>query len=145
MPWRYSNRLVKPYIITARGRQWDDHMVDVARGTATRQLEFDDAMGSVGLGVVVLHLGDDGIYLVVQSWAKDFQSRLSIFSGMEVDDLRPAPIGSGPCVWELEVLSHERASYVQHILSAGVDIDAWLDDAIDTRPKAKYDGIPSGT
>jgi hypothetical protein len=34
---------------------------------------------------------------------------------------------------------------VQHILSGGVDIDAWLDDAIDTRPKAKYDGIPSGT
>jgi hypothetical protein len=120
-------------------------MVEVARGTATRQLEFDDAMGSVGLGVVVLHLGDDGIYLVVQSWAKDFQSRLSIFSGMEVDDLRPAPIGAAPCVWELEVLSHERASYVHHILSADVDIDGWLDDALDTRPKAKYDGIPSGT
>ena len=102
MPWRYTHRLVKPYVVTARGRQWDDHMVDVARGTATRQLEFDDAMGSVGLGVVVLHLGDDGIYLVVQSWAKDFQSRLSIFSGMDVDgwlddvlDTRPASRSDG--------------------------------------------------
>ncbi|MFG1819694.1 hypothetical protein ACGFIF_38450 [Kribbella sp. NPDC049174] len=145
MPWRYPHRLVKPYIITARGRQWDDQMVDVARATATRQLEFDDAMGSVGLGVVVLHLGDDGIYLVVHSWAKDFQSRLSIFSGMDVDDLRPAPIGAAPCVWELEVLSHERASYVNHILSAEVDVDTWLDDALDTRPQPKHDGIPSGT
>ncbi|NIK61206.1 hypothetical protein [Kribbella shirazensis] len=145
MPWRYTNRLVKPYVVTARGRQWDDLMVDVARSTATRQLDFDDAMGAVGLGVVVLHLSDDGISLVVQSWARDFQSRLSIFSGIEAGDLRPAPIGAAPSVWELEVLSHERTSYVRHILSAEVDIDSWLDDALDTRPKAKFDGIPSGT
>ncbi|GAA2812887.1 hypothetical protein GCM10010522_33230 [Kribbella solani] len=120
-------------------------MVDTARITATRQFEFDDAMGSAGLGVVVLHLSDDGVYLVVQSWAKDFQSRLSIFSGIDVGDLRPAPIGAGPTVWEQEVLSHERAAYVQHILSAEVDVDAWLDDALDTRPQVRYDGIPSGT
>ncbi len=74
------------------------------------------------------------VYLVVQSWAKDFQSRLSIFRGMEVDDLRPAPIGAGACVWEQEVLSHERASYVNHILNAEVDVDSWLDDCLDTRP-----------
>jgi hypothetical protein len=145
MPWRYPHRLVKPYIVTARGRHWDDDMVELAKATATRQLEFDDAMGAVGLGVVVLHLADDGVYLVVQSWAKDFQSRLSIFSGLDVDDLRPAPIGAAPSVWELEVLSHERASYVNHILSGGVDVDAWLDDALDTRPQPKLDGIPSGT
>ncbi|MEU4197280.1 hypothetical protein AB0E69_35650 [Kribbella sp. NPDC026611] len=145
MPWRYPHRLVKPYIITARGRQWDDQMVETVQGTAGRQLDFDDAMGAVGLAVVVLHLGDDGIYLVVQSWSRDFQSRLSIFSGLDVDDLRPAPIGAGTCVWEQEVLSHERTSYVSHILSGSVDVDAWLDDALDTRPQPNYDGIPSGT
>jgi hypothetical protein len=145
MPWRYHNRLVKPYVITARGRAWDDQMVAVARTAATRQLEFDDAMGGVGLAVVVLHLGNDGVYLVVQSWARDFQSRLSIFSGLDVDDLRPAPIGAAPCVWELEVLSHERASYVNHILNAEVDVASWLDDALDTRPQPAAGGIPSGT
>ncbi len=145
MPWRFTGRLVKPYVITARGRSWDDQMVAVARTAAGRQLEFDDAMGAIGLAVVVLHLGDDGAYLVVQSWAKDFQSRLSLFSGIDVNDLRPAPIGVAPCVWELEVLSHERASYVNHILNAEVDVQAWLDDALDTRPQPKLDGIPSGT
>ncbi len=145
LPWRFHNRLVKPYVITARGQSWDDRMVSAARSSASRQLEFDDAMGAVGLGVVVLHLGDDATYLVVQSWARDFQSRLSIFSGLDVDDLRPAPIGAAPCVWELEVLAHERASYVHHILNSEVDIDAWLDDALDTRPAPKPGGIPSGT
>ena len=145
MPWRFPGRLVKPYVITARGRSWDDQMVGLARVAAARQLEFDDAMGALGLAVVILHLGDDGIYLVVQSWAKDFQSRLSIFSGMDVDDLRPAPIGVAPCVWELEVLSHERAAYVNHILNAEVDVESWLDDCLDTRPTPRTDGIPSGT
>lgn len=145
MPWRYPHRLVKPYVVTARGRQWDDQMVELAQTTATRQLEFDDAMGAAGLAVVILHLADGTVHLVVQSWAKDFQSRLSVFSGIDVDDLRPAPIGAGPDVWEQEVLSHERTSYVRHILGAGMDIDAWLDDALDTRPQPKRDGIPSGT
>ncbi|WP_241999149.1 MULTISPECIES: hypothetical protein [Kribbella] len=108
MPWRFPGRLVKPYVITARGRSWDDQMVGVARVAAARQLEFDDAMGALGLAVVILHLGDDGIYLVVQSWAKDFQSRLSIFSGMDVDDLRPAPIGVAPCVWRCSATSGRR-------------------------------------
>jgi hypothetical protein len=145
LPWRYSNRLVKPYVITARGRSWDDQMVEVARVAATRQLEFDDAMGSVGLAVVALHLSDDGISLIVQSWARDFHARLSIFTGLDVDDLRPAPIGAAPTVWEQEVLSHERASYVTHILTRNVDVTSWLDDALDTRPAPKPSGIPSGT
>jgi hypothetical protein len=52
-----------------------------------------------------------------------------------------------PSIWELEVLSHERASYVTHILNAEVDVANWLDDALDTRPQPKADGIgiPSGT
>ncbi|WP_237706772.1 hypothetical protein [Kribbella flavida] len=145
MPWRFAHRLVKPYVITARGRSWDDAMVATARSAATRQLEFDDAMGGLGLGVVVLHLADDGTRMVVQSWAKNFQSRLSMFSGLDVHDLRPAPIGAAPSVWELEVLSHERSSYVHHILNAEVDVDGWLEDALDTRPAPKLDGIPSGT
>ncbi|MET7279965.1 hypothetical protein ABZS29_17145 [Kribbella sp. NPDC005582] len=145
LPWRDPHRLVKPYIITARGRQWDDQMVGFARSAAGRQLDFDEAMGSVGLAVVVLHLSDDGAYLVVQSWAKDYQSRLSRFSGLDVDDLRPVPTGVAPSVWELEVLSHERTAYVTHILGGGVDVDSWLEDALDTRPLPKPDGIPSGT
>jgi hypothetical protein len=145
VPWRYPHRLVKPYVITARGASWDDLMVATVRDFATRQLEFDEAMGAVGLAVVVLHHGADGTCLVVQSWAKEYHSRLSMFSGIDVDDLRPAPTGAAPCIWELEVLSHERASYVTHILNSDVDVDAWLDDALDTRPQPRPDGVPSGT
>lgn len=144
LPWRCPDRLVKPYVVTARGRAWDDEMVAAARTLADRQLEFDQAMGAVGLAVVVLHLGADGTCLVVQSWAKDFRSRLSLFRALDVEMLRPAPTGTAPCLWELEVLSHERSSYVTHVLTGGMDVAAWLDDALDTRPAPGSDGIPSG-
>lgn len=133
VPWRSDGRMVKPYVITAPGVKWDDAMVEAIRPVAARQLAFDEALDSVGLAVVVLHVGDDGCYLVVHSWARDYKSRLSIFTGIDVDDLRPAPIGAAPCVWELEVLGYERGAYVRHILSGALDTEAWLNDALDTR------------
>jgi hypothetical protein len=145
MPWLSPGRLVKPYVITGRGASWDDVMVAKVRDFATRQLEFDQLMGAVGLSVVILHLDAEGTCLVVQSWANDYRSRLSMFSGIDVDDLRPAPTGTGPRIWELDVLGHERASYLTYILNADVDLEAWLDDVLDTRPQPRPDGIPSGT
>jgi len=143
MPWRYDHRLVKPYIVTAPRATWDDLMVAGVRDFAGRQLDFDDALGGVGLAVVVLHLGTTAT-LVVQTWAKDYQCRLSLFSGPDADSLRPAPIGVAPSIWEQEVLSHERAAYVTNILTNDVDIDSWLDNVLDTRPLPQPDGIPSG-
>jgi hypothetical protein len=53
----------------------------------------------------------------------------------------------GPAVWEQEVLSHERASYVTHVLNGEVDVATWLDDVLDTRPQPQDhpESIPSGT
>ncbi|MFC0622558.1 hypothetical protein [Kribbella deserti] len=144
MPWRFAHRLVKPYVITAPRRPWDDVMVVKVRDFTARQLDFDESQGGLGLAVVILHLGTDAAYVVIQTWAKDFQSRLSLFRGPDLDMLRPAPSGVGPCVWELEVLSHERAAYVSNILAGGVNVEAWLDDVLDTRPSPPLDGIPSG-
>lgn len=134
VPWRLDDGwLVKPYVVTAARVPWNDDQVAAARTVAERQLGFDRALGGVGLAVAVLHLGLDGVYLIVQSWVADYQSRLAIFTGVEADDLRPAPTGLGPCVWEQEVLAHERQAYVTHILGADVDTTGWLDDVLDTR------------
>jgi hypothetical protein len=134
MPWRLDDGwLVKPYVVTARGKRWDDELVAGARAVAARQLGFDGALGGLGLAVVVLHLGADGVYLVVQSWTAGYQSRLTVFTGVDVDGLRPAPIGLAPCVWEQQVLSHELTAYVEHILRGDVDTTTWLDDVLDTR------------
>jgi hypothetical protein len=134
VPWRLDDGwLVKPYVVTAIGVRWNDGQVESARTVAERQLGFDRALGGLGLAVAILHLGMDGVYLVVQSWIADYQARLAIFTGVEAGDLRPAPLGLGPCVWEQEVLAHERQAYVTHILVDDVDTTAWLDDVLDTR------------
>lgn len=134
IPWRPDGWLVKPYVVTAPGRLWDDAKAHTARLVTERQLSFDGSLGGVGLAVAVLHLGFDGCYLVVQSWAADYQSRLALFSGIDVDDLRPAPTGLAPCIWEQQVLSHELDAYVTHILRGAVNTEAWVDDVLDTRP-----------
>jgi hypothetical protein len=134
MPWRSEHRVVKPYVITATEAGWDDAMVAAVRPVAARQLAFDEALDGVGLAVVVLHVGEGGSSLLVQSWARDYKSRISSFTGLDVSDLRPAPIGAGPSVWELEVLGYERGAYVRNILSGEVDTEAWLNDVLDTRP-----------
>jgi hypothetical protein len=133
VPWRSTGRMVKPYVITADGAKWDDAMIDAVRPVAERQLAFDEALDGVGLAIVILHVGEDGCHLVVHSWARDYKSRMSIFTGMDVDDLRPAPIGAAPAVWELEIIGYERTAYVRHILSGALDPEAWLADALDTR------------
>jgi len=74
---------------------------------------IDRQMGGLGLGVVIVHLGDDGNYVVVQSWIEGYMSRLALFCGpaQRPDLLRPAPRGLAPCVWELAVLAHERDTF----------------------------------
>ncbi len=135
VPWRLDGWLVKPYVITAPGKLWSDELVETVRTVAERQLAFDHRLGGLGLAAVVLHLGADAVYLVVQSWTTDYQSRLTLFSGVDAGSLHPSPTGLGPCVWEQEVLAHERASYVDHILRDDVNTEAWLDDVLDTRPR----------
>lgn len=37
-----------------------------------------------------------------------------------------------PCVWDLEVIWHERQAYVRHVLAAdGAGLDAYLDDTFE--------------
>lgn len=135
VPWKLDDGwLVKPYVVTSAGVSWNDEQVEAARGVTIRQLGYDGAVGGLGLAVAVLHLGEDGVYLVVHSWVSGYQSRLAIFTGVDADYLRAAPTGVGPGIWELEVLSHERLAYVSHILRDDVDTQAWLDDVLDTRP-----------
>lgn len=133
LPWRADGWLIKPYVVTAAGRSWDDLMVSDAEQTALQQFRFHSALGGLGLGVAILHLGEGGAYLVAHSWAQDYGSRVTVLTGVDVADLRLAANGVSPCVWELEVLAHERAAYVTHILAGGVDTESWLDDVLDTR------------
>jgi hypothetical protein len=129
--WDLSGQTVKAYSITAPGRA----LTQRARGVAQAQVASDRQVGGLGLGVVIVHVGDDGIYVIVQSWIEGYMSRLALFCGpaQRPDLLRPAPSGLAPCVWELAVLAHERDAFQHHLLDTSdpaAALRAWAVDTI---------------
>lgn len=128
-----DGRLVKVYAIEAPGR----HVGAAEEQAALELARLDD--DSTGLAVVIVHAGADGDYVIIQSWLTDYMTRLAVYAGPagEPRRLRPAPPGFGPCVWEAAVLAHERATFVEHVLTGSGPIDrrvrVWADDMFGTR------------
>jgi hypothetical protein len=62
-------------------------------------------------------------------------------SGVDAEALlRPASAGLAPCVWEAEVLAHEREAFIRHVLAGSGPLeqrlDAWSADALTVAPQA---------
>lgn len=129
-----AGHLVKSYAIEAPGRTLAPALHQAARGLATAQLALDRAAGGLGLGCLLVHCGGDGDYVLVLSWIEGYMSRLAIFNGPadRPGQLRPAPAGLAPCVWEAAVLAHERDAFVQRVLRDGSPLaerlQAWAAD-----------------
>lgn len=132
--WDLTGQPFKAYSITAPGRDLGAAPAERARGVAQAQVAIDRQMGGLGLGVVIVHLGDDGNYVVVQSWIEGYMRRLALFCGpaQRPDLLRPAPRGLAPCVWELAVLAHERDTFQRHLLDTTDPVAALPDWVADT-------------
>ncbi len=137
---RAGDHWVKAYAIEVPGRETGEREEATALQLAARQLLLDRTAGSTGLGFVIVHAGADGDYVLVQSWTEGHMARLTVFSGPagEPEALRPASSGLAPCVWEAEVIAHERAAYVNRILSAqGPMEDRLRTWAVDVLPPAE--------
>jgi hypothetical protein len=117
---RAGDHWVKAYAIEVPGREVGEREEAAALQLAARQLLLDRSAGSTGLGFVIVHAAADGDYVLVQSWVEDYMSRLAVFAApaADPDALRPASTGLAPCVWEAEVIAHERAAFVNRVLNA---------------------------
>ena len=78
-----------------------------------------------GVGFLVMHQGNGADYLVLGWWDRENELPLRIF--VRADDAwRPASGPESVCVWDLQVVSHERDAYVETVLGGGGDVDAYL-------------------
>lgn len=133
--WDLGGQVVKAYTITTPGRELSEALVGRARAVAQVQVALDRQVGGLGLAVVIVHLGQDGDYVIVQSWVEGYMSRSALFCGPveRPDLLRAAPSGLAPCVWELAVLAHERDAFQHHLLSSSdpaAALAGWADDTL---------------
>ena len=86
--------------------------------------------GLPGVGFAIMHQGATGDYFVLSWWANENElpTRVFVRAG---DGWRPARDGESFCVWDLEIMWHEREAYVRAMLTrGGAGIEGYLRDAI---------------
>jgi hypothetical protein len=88
----------------------------------------DPAAGRPGYGFVIAHRGRGADYLVLGWWSAENELPLSVWVRRDGNDWRPAHDGESICVWDLEVIWHERQAWVHWMLrEGGPDPAAYLD------------------
>jgi len=92
---------------------------------------FSDSNDKIGF--LILHQGKEGIFSIVNWWVGENMLNTHVFiSNPEQtrDFTRVSGNGLGPCVWEFEVINHERMAWIEHVLkrAPSPNYDAYLSD-----------------
>ncbi|MFP3943581.1 MAG: isochorismatase [Alphaproteobacteria bacterium] len=82
-----------------------------------------------GVAVLIAHQGREADYLVLAWWDNENELPVRVWV-RDGSGWRTAGTSESFCVWDLEILWHEREAFVRHMLSppAGPDAQAYLED-----------------
>lgn len=120
--WELNGGTAKVYHIAHRDGQPGEGLLEAARATAERV--FPDAYGFIGI-----HEGNGATVLFVDWWADENELHHRLFI---LDDVfrEAAKDEFTACVWDLQVICHERESWVRHVMDRS-DIEGYLQDTIE--------------
>lgn len=79
-----------------------------------------------GLGFVILHQGRTGDYVVLCWWDRENELPIRVFV-RDPEGWRAARGSESVCVWDLEVIGHERDAYVAALLGGDAAPEAYLE------------------
>jgi GNAT superfamily N-acetyltransferase len=128
---------MKLYAIAANGATVSVAFADCAEA-ATRRVLPDPAFAlpaRYGVGFVVIHAGVDSDVVVVCWWGEQDELFLRVFTSPpdrpELLTERSNTNSSIACVWDLEVIWHERQAWISHVLRTGEpDFTGYLADTL---------------
>ncbi len=94
---------------------------------------FDDSNDKIAF--LILHSGTEGIFSLINWWVGTNMLNTHIFFSNHDDQENFKMIsgtGLAPCIWELEVINHERVSWTKNILKASENpnLEKYLSDVI---------------
>lgn len=124
---------LKLYAIAAEGKRVDPERFG-ADGDAPPMTSLIDALpppdfdkGTPGVGFAILHEGTSARYLVGGWWINqnELASRVWVDLGDGAGWIQAHELFSF-CVWDLEVIWHERNAYVATFMHGGTDPDGYL-------------------
>ena len=86
-------------------------------------------------GFLTVHVGEEAVWLLVDFWVSDIL-RHFVFSApiKSPTDFSPGPSnGTMACVWEMQVLWHERQAWVKHVMAKPElpDFEGYVNDVLD--------------
>lgn len=120
-----AGRQLKCYVIDQPDMRWEPEVMAAAEAMLPMLIAPSDE--TAGSGWVVMHRGGDGgAYLLVYNWVWDNVLEVRTAAAAQPvldctdDDPTNFVVLDRPwigCVWELAVLEHERAAWVQWMLS----------------------------
>lgn len=89
------------------------------------------------LGFLILHSGADGLYILINWWVSENILNNHIFftnKENQKDFKKISGDGLVACIWELEIMNHERLSWITHVLKPNEpDYKSYLYDTINTK------------
>jgi len=90
------------------------------------------------IAFLILHEGSEGIFTLVNTWVGNNMLQTHIYLSTYEDPIKFRKIsGDGlfACVWELEVIRHERDAWIKYILkNAGKpQYESYLEDTLDVK------------
>lgn len=126
-----SNLQLKIYGICGEGKEIQPSTVINAKSFIKSNVDF---AADAKYGFVVLHHGEEAMWLLVDWWVEDIlHQQLSYAPVDDVDNFQAGPPNHEmACVWELLVTAHERDAWVKHTMTdpENADFAAYLSDVL---------------
>lgn len=128
---------IKVYTIAKMGKFDHPIFYEAAVKELEKWLKLDNSFNPSNdkIGFLILHSGNEGIFSIINWWIDKHMMNSHIFLS-ERDDLtaftKISGDGLAPCIWELEVINHERVAWMKHILkkAPAPNYQDYFDDVI---------------
>ena len=84
---------------------------------------------------LTVHLGEEAVWLLVDYWLDDLLFHQLFRADLETPTSFEQVETEGPmaCVWELEVIVHERHAWVKHVLNDSPSVEDYLKDRLSVK------------
>lgn len=126
---------IKVYIISKNGDFQHPEFYEKVKQEVSKWLLLKNSFDASNekIGFLILHSGTEGIFSVMNWWVGKNMMNTHIFLTQRDEPIVFTPLsgdGLAPCVWELEVINHERVSWMNNFLKkeSHPDIEAYLGD-----------------
>ena len=94
---------------------------------------FDSSNDKIAF--LILHSGSEGIFSLINWWVGKNMLNTNIYLSRPEEPISFNKIsgnGLAPCIWDLEIINHERVSWTENVLKKGIraDYEKYLKDVI---------------